>query len=312
MDGLFDSLNDLFHTDWINGFQEHYDFDLSDDMIADSVHQASAFYNMCDPASVVEWDTTAVALNDPWTPDDDVLLFNREQMSNLGITDKEGFDLVLTHEIGHRELQAMRNVTGFNSYQEELCCDYMVGVRAGLNDMDVSKITDALSDMEAGETHPDGALRVQAVEDGVRFAHQYMDTHYDNPTFDECLEHFEKTSTCVITADDCKPDQHGYVENSEAAPIAHSDEKEFNPSFKGGDKPDIHKINNLKDDISYHQRKVRSAENDIHYYSHQLKRTNLAEVTRNDYEHILNSAIETLKSESAKIKSLQAELNKLM
>lgn len=34
----------------------------------------------------------------------------------MGITDKEGFDLVMTHEGAHRMLQGLQNRTGFNSH----------------------------------------------------------------------------------------------------------------------------------------------------------------------------------------------------
>lgn len=65
--------------------------------------------------------------------------------------------------------------------------------RAGLNGMDEGKLAASLAGSEESETHLDGAARVQAIEEGVSFAHRYMDEHNGMPpSFSDCLEHFEQ------------------------------------------------------------------------------------------------------------------------
>lgn len=193
MDGLIDFLHNLLPTSWFESAQENFGQGLTDDVVAQSVHEASVFFGMDDPINVHEDWTTGVMTNMSWTENDDILIFSRDQMHEMGITDKEGFDLVMTHEGAHRMLQGMHDITGFDSHQEELCCDYMAGVRAGLNDMDFTKMEASLADSAESESHPGGAARVEAIEAGVEYAHDFMNKYHRAPTFSECLDHFELT-----------------------------------------------------------------------------------------------------------------------
>lgn len=191
MDGLFDFIYDHLPDSWFDNFHQAWGDSLTDDVVLQSVQEASDFFNMNAPMDVHEDWTTGVMTGMNFTENDDVLVFNREQMTEMGITDKEGFDLVMTHEGAHRALQGLN--TGFSSHQEELCCDYMAGVRAGLNGMDEGKMAASLENTPESETHPDGTARVEAIEAGVSFAHSYMESHNGQPpTFSDCLEHFEQ------------------------------------------------------------------------------------------------------------------------
>ena len=186
-DGLFDSVRQM------------YGYGLSDDTVMQSVQEASDFFNMNAPMSVHEDWITGVMTGMTFTESDDVLVFNRQQMLEMGITDKEGFDLVMTHEVAHRALQGLD--TGFNSHQEELCCDFMAGVRAGLNGMDAGKMEMSLVDTLESETHPEGIVRVQAIKEGVVFANEYMSSHGGvPPSFSDCLESFESSDLCTDAA----------------------------------------------------------------------------------------------------------------
>lgn len=190
---FLDFLHDMLPDSWFDDAQNH--FGLSDTEIAQSVQEASNFFNMDLPMVIQEGWTTGVMNGLPMTESDDILIFNREQMQDMGITDKEGFDLVMTHEGAHRALQG--KYTGFSDHQEELCCDYMAGVRAGLNGLEQGKMEASLADTVECDTHPDGAVRVAAIEAGVAFAHEYMDSHNGvPPSFSDCLEHFEQSDIC--------------------------------------------------------------------------------------------------------------------
>lgn len=191
MDCLSDFICSHMPDGWIDSLHQAWGDSLSDEMVIQSVQEASEFFNLNAPMNVHEDWTTGVMTGLSFTENDDILVFNREQMQSMGITDKEGFDLVMTHEGAHRALQGLN--TGFDSHQEELCCDYMAGIRAGLNGMDEGKFAASLADSEESETHPEGAARVQAIEEGVSFAHNYMEEHNGTPpSFSDCLEHFEQ------------------------------------------------------------------------------------------------------------------------
>lgn len=191
------SIMDVMHSfigDWFNRF------DLDNEQVLASVRDASDFFNMDAPASVQYGWTTGVATALQDTVADDVLLINKQQMANMGITTPEAFDLVMTHEGAHRALQG-NDI--YNDHQEELCCDTMAGVRAALNnvsDKAIQAMKDSLEATVASDTHPAGNARVAAIDDGYQFAKDYMKAHGCAPTFNECLEHFNELHG--ITIDD--------------------------------------------------------------------------------------------------------------
>lgn len=182
-------LQDIFPDGWFDDVRQLYGESLSDEMISQSVEETCDFFHIDEPAIVSEgWTTGVYPIND-FTLQDDVLIFNREQLLDMGISGKDGLDLVMTHEGTHRVLQGMEHLE-FDAHQEELCCDYMAGVRAGLNGIDVSQMENSLMYTPESETHPAGVERVESIEAGVRFAQQYYAEYNMAPTFDECLENF--------------------------------------------------------------------------------------------------------------------------
>lgn len=182
-------LQDIFPDGWFDDVRQMYGESLSDEMISQSVKDTCDFFHIDEPAIVSEGWTTGVYSSNDFTFQDDVLIFNREQLLNMGISGKDGLDLVMTHEGTHRMLQGMDHLE-FNSHQEELCCDYMAGVRAGLNDIDVSQMENSLMYTLETETHPAGVDRVEAIEAGVHFAQQHYAEYNMAPTFDECIDDF--------------------------------------------------------------------------------------------------------------------------
>ena len=180
----------LFSKEFLNSVHNNYGFNLSENEIAESVQKASEFFHLSSPKDIREDWTTGVILGMKQKGNDDVLCFNREQMKEMGITDREGFDLVMTHEGAHRALQFMEG--RYNSHQEELCCDFMAGVRAGLNGMDEGKIIRSLEDALESDTHPDGLLRAETISSGAQYAKEYMAINNEAPSFSECLERFDK------------------------------------------------------------------------------------------------------------------------
>ena len=105
----------------------------------------------------------------------------------------------MTHENTHRALQGLN--TGFSEHQEELCCDYMSGVRAGLNSMNTEQMVNSLAETPETITHPVGELRVEAIQEGQEFASNFLAEHGHAPTFDDCLEHFKSSEAFSQTLD---------------------------------------------------------------------------------------------------------------
>ena len=186
---LLDVFEKILPESWFADVRTNYGDILSDELIMDSVQNASAFFNIEDPMLVVEYTKTGVLPNDEVSPNDDILVFSREQLVDLGITGKDSLDLVMTHECAHRMLQGMEHLN-LSSHQEELCCDFMAGVRAGLNDIDISQVENAISDIPASSTHPSGDMRVDSIEEGFEFAKEYYANNNEAPTFEVCLDYF--------------------------------------------------------------------------------------------------------------------------
>lgn len=179
----------LFSAEFLESIH-HCGFDLSDKEIAESVKRASDFFHLNSPKDIREGWTTGVICGMNNSNKDDVLIFNREQMKDMGITDQEGFDLVMTHEGGHRALQSMEG--RYTQHQEELCCDFLTGVRAGLNGMDEDKLILALEDTVESDSHPDGLLRAEVIKSGAQYSKEFFAINNEAPSFEKCLERFDK------------------------------------------------------------------------------------------------------------------------
>lgn len=192
--------------------QQHLGFDLKPDEIVQSVEEASAFFNIDMPAEIHYGQMTGVCNHMADTMADDVLYICPNQMTAMHITAQDAFDLVMTHEGAHRALQGID--THFNDHQEELCCDMLAGVRAGLNPEDLSMdaieaMKASLADTIASDTHPAGADRVEIIDKGVEFAQAYYAEHHCAPSLYECIDHFNELQG--LQGADAVNDIHGLV-----------------------------------------------------------------------------------------------------
>ena len=265
---LMDLLQDMLPESWFNDVRMNYGETLTDEMIVNSVQQASDFFNIDNPMAIAEDWTTGVYPNMDISPIDDVLIFNREQLVGMGITEQEGLDLVMTHECAHRALQGMSHL-GFDSHQEELCCDFMAGVRAGLNGIDVSQMENSLADTPVSDTHPCGADRVDSIEEGVKFAKEYYAAHGVAPTFSDCLDYFTGNADLVDLAPDgqitlrpeCTDSVCAAYESGEAIgsiAFVDSDPNESDLTFKGYTQDEINrKMAKAEKEQRYHEGLVR-------------------------------------------------------
>ena len=259
-------LQDIFPDGWFDDVRQLYGESLSDEMISQSVEETCDFFHIEEPAIVSEGWTTGVYPNNDFTLQDDVLIFNREQLLDMGISGKDGLDLVMTHEGTHRVLQGMEHLE-FDAHQEELCCDYMAGVRAGLNGIDVSQMENSLMYTPESETHPAGVERVESIEAGVRFAQQYYAEYNMAPTFNECLDNFceineVEQSEQITLREECEPSSLNAYHSSESTgsvAFVDSDVDGSNPTFKGYTQEEINnKKKKAELDMSHWKGEMRS------------------------------------------------------
>lgn len=283
---IMDFLQDMFPDCWFDDVRMNYGKTLTDEMISNSVKQASDFFHIKDPMSVFEDYTTGVYPNSPLSPMDDILIFNREQLVGMGITEQEGLDLVMTHECAHRVLQGMSHL-GFDSHQEELCCDFMAGVRAGLNGIDVSQMENSLADTPVSDTHPGGADRVDSIEEGVKFAQEYYATHGVAPAFSDCLDYFTGNADLADLAPDgqitLRPEHTASCYAGETCgSIGFVDEQYDENNIKAYTQEEINrKMENAKKEQRYYEGQVR----------HHISMADHASTTSNAKYHLHEAEI---------------------
>lgn len=186
-------MNDIFNTLWFQMFthtsmdefmrlsQRFRRFGLSDEDIRDAIKSACDFFNIPMPRMIqdltnaqngqtmfVNWDRGSYY--------DDVLCFNMQQLIDMNVDSKEAFSLVMTHECAHRVLQATP-FPGINGgvWENELAADFFMGVRAGLWNMDESKIAVGLLLTNGSPSHPEGTLRALFIRRG-KYVSQAMRT----------------------------------------------------------------------------------------------------------------------------------------
>lgn len=154
-------------------------FGLSESDIKEAIKSACDFFNIPMPRMIqdltnaqngqtmfVNWDRGSYY--------DDVLCFNMQQLIDMNVDSKDAFSLVMTHECAHRVLQATR-FPGINNgaWENELAADFLMGVRAGLWNIDESKVAVGLLLTNGSPSHPEGTLRALFIRHG-KYVSQIM------------------------------------------------------------------------------------------------------------------------------------------
>ena len=126
---------------------------------------------------------------------DDVICYHLKELKALGVNSKDSFTLVMTHECAHRILQNT-TLPGLDNgqWEEELCCDFFMGVRASLERIDrkaFDSVRTGLSRSDGSRTHPTGILRDAAMTAGT-MAGNFDLIQNKKRTISEYLETFNR------------------------------------------------------------------------------------------------------------------------
>ena len=215
-------MEDLFNT-MAGAISEGMDAPFSQEMMDDSVARAADFFDFgnqsgleTDAHSVVNLEVTSSPFDNSFHFGDH--FFAPESFANLGLSEQNVLDLCMTHEGTGAMLHGMD--VHFDGYQEELCGDFMAGVRAGLDGIDMSQIGQALADIPHEPGHADGSFRAEAFSDGFAFANEYMETHHQAPVFNECLESYSDGHLSGLSEQAQLGDQL-YMQECETAHLRH-------------------------------------------------------------------------------------------
>lgn len=126
---------------------------------------------------------------------DDIIGYDLEELKRLGIYGKDAFTLVITHECTHRLLQNTR-MPGLNGgrWEEELCCDFFMGVRTGLDHISRDSfelVRNGFALCDGTRSHPVGTLRQEILSYGLFVANLNL-IHRVRQTIPEYLMNFNE------------------------------------------------------------------------------------------------------------------------
>ena len=170
-------------------------FNLDIAQITDAIQSACAFFGLSYPNMVLNLSRqpkggTMVYNLDPETDADDILCYDLNQLMALGITNKDSFSLIMTHECAHRYFQGY-DFPGLNNgqWEQELACDFCMGARAALEHMNIEKVVRGLGRTQGADTHPDGDLRAEAITGGYDVMLYFLKNNIA-PTVANCIRGF--------------------------------------------------------------------------------------------------------------------------
>lgn len=147
-------------------------FNMSMEDIAKGIQSACEFFGLEYPDMVYNLSNqpkggTMVYNMDTSTDADDILCYDLHQLMSLGLNTRDSFTLIMTHECAHRFFQGY-NFPGLNNgqWEQELACDFFMGARSIIEQLDVRRVAEGLGRTSGADTHPDGDLRYQAIMEG--------------------------------------------------------------------------------------------------------------------------------------------------
>lgn len=150
---------------------------ISKEEILKLIHETCLFFYQSDLPQVQEVNNSNVnaqMLSHVNEEDgQDTLYYNLEELLRIGITTIDAFKMILTHELAHRFFKN-KKFYGWNqgAWQNELACDFFVGVRSQTELISSTGMRWALKDSPGTSHHPSGYIRLQIIAFGKDIAHK--------------------------------------------------------------------------------------------------------------------------------------------
>lgn len=151
-------------------------YGLSDLDIQRGIKSACDFFGLNYPMMVedlthVEYGATMFCNANKRSTADDILCYNLEELRQLNVRTPVAFTLVMTHECAHRALQNVRfGGVADGKWNEEMACDFFMGVRAAMQQLDIRDVLVGFQNDGGGAEHPTGELRVGVISFGYQHA----------------------------------------------------------------------------------------------------------------------------------------------
>lgn len=162
--------------------QKYRKYGLSEQDCIDGIKIPCDFFDIPMPAMIEDLTDhpegiTMFVSSNPESLCDDVICYNLEQLCEFGVTDKDTFTLVMTHECAHRVFQNTK-LPGINSgrWESELIADFFIGVLAGkqlVSYKAFDSVRTGLANSHGARSHPTGGLRSKIIS----YAYTYVGCH---------------------------------------------------------------------------------------------------------------------------------------
>lgn len=163
------------------------DVTLPHEMVHRAIERACGFFGI-PVVPTIKSSFVGESNFDVKTLNDDVFLFNRRQLMDMGIKGEDSLTLVYAHECAHRILQLFPKC---DPWIEELACDFFAAVLAGIEGIDTTQFKESLCHGEGTDIHPTGVLRGEFV-DFAKFFVEKIKKNGIACTFTLCLDTFNK------------------------------------------------------------------------------------------------------------------------
>lgn len=176
-------------------------YGLTDRDCYDGIETACEFFGIPMPQIINDFTEnpighTMMVSSCPTSYWDDIICYNLEELVEMGANNKNSFSLIMTHECAHRILQNTP-LPGLNNgrWENELICDYFMGVRAGVEGLpvaDLNAIKNAIYNSPGAMSHPIGPLRYEVISYGYTNVGCFDLIHHRKRTLQEYMLNFEK------------------------------------------------------------------------------------------------------------------------
>ncbi len=207
-----------------------------------SAHSACLFFGIPD-AELTEGGAIGVYRNCDIFVGNDVFEYNIEQFKDMGCVSFEDMTKVWAHECGHRILR----MDFQEPWSQELGADFFSGVRSEMLGLPSSNFEEMLASTKASPSHPNGIIRVRAIEYG-REVVRLLQAQGITPTIENCKAAFA---------------------NSPFVQVSHE-------NFQGDGK-----LAAFVDDKAWHEKNAKTAQENANYYTKEAAKA----VERGDYSH---------------------------
>lgn len=182
----YDSMTSYQRISMDDFLQKAHEYGLPDDTVISAATKTWDFFGLGN-IDILNDDSLCVYTNNPEYIGDEILGFCRDQMMEYGVHSEDALSLLLSHEAGHVIFEYALASGYFTPWEDELCCDALIGVRAAMEHIDPTGAIEVLEDSYPDRDHPYGEWRGEYIRFGYDLI-QEMEANGEEITLEKVLQ----------------------------------------------------------------------------------------------------------------------------